>query len=77
MPEILHIHAKYYDIDETGEEPAIDYGALVHEFLKGGNTGYWSSEWEGHAFADLGEVDPIAMVCRQHDLIARFAQVAV
>lgn len=74
MPQILHIHAKFYDIDETGEEPAIDYGALVREFLEGGYTGYWSSEWEGHAFADLGEVDPIVMVRKQHDLIARYAQ---
>jgi hypothetical protein len=74
MPQILHVHAKFYDIDPfTGEEPAIDYGALVREFLRGGYRGYWSSEWEGHAFADLGDVDPIAMVRRQHDLIARYA----
>lgn len=73
MPQILHIHAKFYDIDASGEEPAIDYPALVHEFLEGGYTGYWSSEWEGHAFADLGEVDPIVMVRKQHDLIARSA----
>jgi sugar phosphate isomerase/epimerase len=74
MPQILHVHAKFYDIDPvTGEEPAIDYGALVREFIRGGYRGYWSSEWEGHAFADLGEVDPIALVRRHHDLIARHA----
>ena len=77
MPQILHVHAKFYDIDPvTGEEPAIDYGALVREFVRGGYRGYWSSEWEGHAFADLGDVDPIAMVRRQHDLIARYADAA-
>ncbi len=25
MPQILHVHAKFYDIDEHGQEPAIDY----------------------------------------------------
>ena len=69
MPQILHVHAKFYDIDEHGEEPAIDYPELVRVFVEGGYRGYWSSEWEGHAFAELGEVDPLLLVRRQHDLI--------
>ena len=60
MPQILHVHAKFYDIDENGQEPAIDYPELVRVFVEGGYRGYWSSEWEGHAFAELGEVDPLA-----------------
>ena len=59
MPQILHVHAKFYDIDENGQEPAIDYPELVRVFVEGGYRGYWSSEWEGHAFAELGEVDPL------------------
>ncbi|WP_456284039.1 C-glycoside deglycosidase beta subunit domain-containing protein [Microbacterium sp. JZ101] len=69
MPQILHVHAKFYDIDEAGQEPAIDYPELVRVFVEGGYRGFWSSEWEGHAFAELGEVDPLALVRRQHDLI--------
>jgi len=69
MPQILHVHAKFYDIDEEGQEPAIDYPELVRVFVEGGYRGYWSSEWEGHAFAELGEVDPLLLVRRQHDLI--------
>ena len=69
MPQILHVHAKFYDIDENGQEPAIDYPELVKVFVEGGYRGYWSSEWEGHAFAELGEVDPLVLVRRQHDLI--------
>ncbi len=38
-------------------------------FVEGGYRGFWSSEWEGHAFAELGEVDPLLLVRRQHDLI--------
>lgn len=71
MPQILHVHAKFYDIDEHGQEPAIDYPELVRVFVEGGYRGYWSSEWEGHAFAELGEVDPLLLVRRQHDLIRR------
>jgi hypothetical protein len=71
MPQILHVHAKFYDIDEHGEEPAIDYPELVRVFVEGGYRGYWSSEWEGHAFAELGEVDPLVLVRKQHDLIRR------
>jgi sugar phosphate isomerase/epimerase len=69
MPQILHVHAKFYDIDENGREPAIDYPELVRVFVEGGYRGYWSSEWEGHAFAELGEVDPLVLVRKQHDLI--------
>ncbi|MDN4477923.1 DUF6379 domain-containing protein [Demequina sp. SYSU T00039] len=71
MPQILHVHAKFYDIDAHGDEPSIDYPALARIFMQGGYQGFWSSEYEGHAFADLGEVDPIALVRQQHDLIAR------
>ncbi|KQZ85821.1 pyruvate formate-lyase [Microbacterium sp. Root166] len=69
MPQIMHVHAKFYDIDEHGQEPAIDYPEHVRVFVEGGYRGYWSSEWEGHAFAELGEVDPLLLVRRQHDLI--------
>lgn len=69
MPQILHVHAKFYDIDEAGQEPAIDYPEHVRVFVENGYRGYWSSEWEGHAFAELGEVDPLLLVRRQHDLI--------
>ena len=71
MPQIFHVHAKFYDIDEHGNEPAIDYPELVKVFVEGGYRGYWSSEWEGHAFAELGEVDPLVLVRKQHDLIRK------
>ena len=71
MPRIVHVHAKFYDIDESGNEPAIDYPELVRVFVEGGYSGFFSSEWEGHAFADLGEADPIDLVRKQHDLIRR------
>lgn len=77
MPQIMHVHAKFYDIDEQGNEPAIDYPELVRVFVEGGYRGYWSSEWEGHAFAELGEVDPLLLVREQHDLIRKSMRTAL
>jgi sugar phosphate isomerase/epimerase len=69
MPQIFHVHAKFYDIDEHGNEPAMDIPRIVRQFVKGGYRGYLSSEWEGHAFSDLGESDPIDLVKKQHALM--------
>ena len=71
MPQIKHVHAKFYDIDDAGNEPAIDYPDIVRVFVEGGYSGFFSTEWEGHAFADLGEADPVDLVARQHALIRR------
>ena len=29
MPQIVHVHAKFYDIDSDGAEPSLDYPELV------------------------------------------------
>ncbi|TAJ48159.1 MAG: sugar phosphate isomerase [Herbiconiux sp.] len=71
MPQIFHVHAKFYDIDAEGQEPAMDIPLIVQQFVKGGYKGYLSSEWEGHAFSDLGEADPIDLVKKQHALMRR------
>jgi sugar phosphate isomerase/epimerase len=77
MPQIFHVHAKFYDIDDEGNEPAMDIPRIVRQFVDGGYRGYLSSEWEGHAFADLGESDPIVLVQQQHRLMRRAIEEAV
>ncbi|WP_336853556.1 sugar phosphate isomerase/epimerase family protein [Sinomonas albida] len=77
MPQIFHVHAKFYDIDEDGNEPAMDIPRIVRQFVVGGYEGFLSSEWEGHAFADLGESDPIDLVKKQHELMRKAIEVAV
>jgi hypothetical protein len=71
MPQIFHVHAKFYDIGADGEEPAMDIPRIVKQFVVGGYQGYLSSEWEGHAFSDLGESDPIDLVKKQHTLMRK------
>ena len=77
MPQIFHVHAKFYDIDENGDEPAMDIPRIVRQFVEGGYQGYLSSEWEGHAFSDLGESDPIELVKKQHALMRRAIEESV
>lgn len=71
MPITFHVHAKFYDIDEDGNEPAMDIPRIIRQFVDGGYRGYVSSEYEGHAFNDLGDADPVALVQAQHALIRR------
>jgi len=71
MPQMFHVHAKFYDINDAGDEPAMDIPRIVRQFVEGGYTGYLSSEWEGHAFSDLGESDPIDLVRKQHTLMRK------
>ncbi len=77
MPLIKHVHAKFYDIDADGNEPAIDYPELVKVFVDGGYSGFFSTEWEGHAFADLDEASPVDLIKAQHDLIRRSISAAL
>ncbi|NQD40892.1 sugar phosphate isomerase/epimerase family protein [Glutamicibacter halophytocola] len=77
MPQIFHVHAKFYDIDQEGNEPAMDIPRIVRQFVQGGYQGFLSSEWEGHAFADLGESDPLDLVKKQHALMRRAIEDAV
>jgi sugar phosphate isomerase/epimerase len=69
MPQVVHVHGKFYGIDEHGEEPSIDHATIMDVLVRAGYTGYISSEWEGHAYTDLMSGWE---VCRgQHDLCRR------
>lgn len=76
MPITFHVHAKFFDIDADGDEPAMDVPRIVKQFVDGGYRGYLSSEWEGHAFADIDEADPVALVTAQHRLLRRSVEQA-
>lgn len=72
MPHIFHIHAKFYEIDDSGFEPAIPYQEIVPVLIEGGFNGYLSSEYEGQRhIEDAFEVDGAEQVRRQHELFKR------
>lgn len=69
MDRVVHVHGKFYGIDDSGDEPSIDNAAILDVLLEGGYTGYISSEWEGHAYTDA--VSGWDMVAGQHALFRR------
>ncbi len=48
MPYIIHIHGKFFSMVD-GDEPDIRFEEVVQALLKGGYTGWLSSEFEGNA----------------------------
>jgi hypothetical protein len=69
MPRVVHVHGKFYGIDDQGDEPSIDHETIVDVLVEAGYTGFISSEWEGHAYTDAWSGYD---VCRgQHDLLRR------
>lgn len=46
----IHIHGKFYGVNDDGVEEAIDYETILPMFRDGGFTGTIVSEWEGHAY---------------------------
>jgi hypothetical protein len=69
MPQVVHVHGKFYGIDEAGEEPSIDHATIMDVLVEAGYTGYISSEWEGHAYTD--EMSGWEVCRGQHDLCRR------
>jgi sugar phosphate isomerase/epimerase len=72
MPQVIHIHGKFYGFDEKDEEPSIDYPLILKTFQEAGYEGYIASEYEGSAFTD--EFDAFDMVAKQHQLFKRILQ---
>jgi hypothetical protein len=68
MPQVVHIHGKFYHFNEDGSESAIPYEEILPVFIEGGYNGYMSSEWEGHFFCDDNGLD---MVKKHHELCKR------
>ncbi|MES2259941.1 MAG: TIM barrel protein [Pseudomonadota bacterium] len=72
MPHIFHIHAKFYEIDDSGLEPSIPYEEIIPVLIEGGYSGYLSSEYEGQRhIEDAFEVDGVEQVRRQHAMFKR------
>lgn len=47
MPYIVHIHGKFWEMDENNEETSIDYPNILPVLVEGGYQGYISAEYEG------------------------------
>ena len=68
VPQVIHIHGKFYDFDAEGKESAIPYDEILPVFQQGGYQGFMSSEWEGHLYS---RADAFDMVARHQALCRR------
>jgi sugar phosphate isomerase/epimerase len=68
MPSVVHVHAKFYWIDDDGNEPSIDHGTIMNVLVEAGYDGCISSEWEGHAYTDAASGYDL---CRAHHDLCR------
>ncbi|MFI6816021.1 sugar phosphate isomerase/epimerase family protein [Nonomuraea sp. NPDC050328] len=73
MPWVVHVHGKFYGIDEHGNEPSVPHNLLLRDLVEAGYSGYISTEWEGWHWNTTD--DPFDMVAAQHRLSEKiFAQ---
>ncbi|HZU62089.1 MAG TPA: TIM barrel protein, partial [Novosphingobium sp.] len=59
MPQVIHIHGKFFDFDANGDEIAVDYARILPVFVQGGYDGFMSSEYEGHMWNDADGFEKI------------------
>jgi hypothetical protein len=69
VPQIVHVHAKFWELDAAGDEPTVQNGKLLAVLREGGYEGFVSSEWGGSAWLDADEVDAFELVERHHALL--------
>ena len=72
LPQVVHIHGKFYDVDDDLTSPSIDYEGVMRVFSELDHQVSMSSEWEGHAYLDADEQDAFDMVARHHAMCSRF-----
>jgi sugar phosphate isomerase/epimerase len=67
MPQIVHVHCKFYDFDADGNETTVPYEELLPVFVEGGYAGYMSSEWEGHMYSRASGIEAV----QKHHALSR------
>jgi Xylose isomerase-like TIM barrel len=69
LPHLAHVHAKFFGIDEHGEEPTIPYEAILGRLRDGGFSGALSSEYL--SWRQAHETDSFDQVRAHHAMMRR------
>jgi Xylose isomerase-like TIM barrel len=69
LPDVVHVHGKFFDIDGGGREPVVPMEELIGVLVEGGYAGYISSEYEGWHWDTKS--DAFEMVARHQALCRR------
>lgn len=70
IPYIMHVHGKFYEVEENMEEPSIPYKDILQVLIENGFEGYIDSEYEGNRhIQDFMEVDSVEQVRRHQKMM--------
>jgi sugar phosphate isomerase/epimerase len=58
MPLVIHVHGKFWEMDENNDETAINYKDVLPVLVNHGYDGYISSEFEGAVKPDQDAFEP-------------------
>jgi hypothetical protein len=73
MPYIKNIHAKFYEMNEDGEEYSIPYEEIINILKNEGYNGYMCSEYEGNRFVPDGqEVEGVKQVGLHQQMMKKY-----
>lgn len=72
MPWVVHTHGKFYEIDATGEEPAVPIPDIIDLYVRNGYSKSISSEWEGFHWNDWE--DAFDVIAAQQGLLRKSAE---
>lgn len=51
MPLIHHVHGKFFEVDEHGNDPAVRFPEVISVLQDGGYDGFISFEYDGHLWS--------------------------
>jgi xylose isomerase-like TIM barrel protein len=76
VPQVAYAHAKFWELDDSGNDSTVRTAELVDVLRAGRYTGVLAAEWGGSAWADVQEVDAFELVRRHRALISKPAAVS-
>ena len=72
MPYVHHVHGKFWEMTNEGQEYSIPYPQLITTLRQGGYDGYITSEYEGQLWLrDIDQVDEVGAVGHHQAMLAR------
>jgi hypothetical protein len=71
VPQIAYAHAKFWELDDAGDEPTVQNSELLGVLRRGGFDGFVASEWGGHAWLEREDEDAFVLVAQHHALMSR------
>jgi hypothetical protein len=71
VPHIAYAHAKFWELDDDGDDPTTRTAELISVLRAGGYEGFLACEWGGNAWLEADDVDAFEIVRRHHERCRR------